>query len=56
MIDKMTNPMYNDPCTIALSKEQQYRDTLDWDDILSPDEYLDHLDKRLYERSNRMYD
>ena len=27
-------------------------DCLDWDDLLSPDEYLDHLDQRLYERSN----
>lgn len=54
-VDKMNQIQYNDPCTIALSKEQQYKDTLDWDDILSPDEYLDHLDKRLYERSQRQY-
>lgn len=28
-----------------------YRDSQDWDDILSPEEYLDRLDQRLYERS-----
>ena len=52
MIDKMNQIQYNDPCTIALQYEQQYRDMLDWDDLLSPDEYLDHLDQRLYEQSN----
>ena len=52
MIDKMNQIQYNDPCTIALSKEQEYRDTLDWDDLLSPDEYLDHLDRKLYKRSH----
>jgi len=51
----MNDFTYTDPCTIALSHEQQYRDTLDWDDILTPDEYLDHVDKRLYERSQGRY-
>ena len=51
MIDKMNQIQYNDPCTIALSYQQQILDTLDWDDLLSPDEYLDHLDRRNYERS-----
>lgn len=31
------------------------RDDLDWDDVMNPDEYLDHLDKRLYERSQGYY-
>lgn len=48
----MNQDLYTDPCTIALSHDQQYRDTLDWDDLLSPDEYLDHLDRKLYEQSN----
>ena len=50
-MSSMSENMYNDPCTIALQHEQQYRDTLDWDDLMQPDEYLDHLDRRLYERS-----
>ena len=53
MLDKSSHFTYTDPCTIALQYEQQYRDTLDWDDLLSPDEYLDHLDRKLYEQSNR---
>ena len=32
------------------------RDDLDWDDVMKPDEYLDHLDRRLFERSQRIYD
>ena len=48
----MTEYKYTSPCMIALQYEQQYRDMLDWDDLLSPDEYLDHLDQRLYEQSN----
>ena len=47
-----TNTMIHD----YYNSDYTERDDLDWDDVLSPDEYLDHLDKRLYERSNRMYD
>lgn len=32
------------------------REDLDWDDMLTPDQYLDHLDRRLFEKSNRFYD
>lgn len=46
--NSMTHDYYNSDYT--------ERDDLDWDDVLSPDEYLDHLDKRQYERSQRIYD
>ena len=46
--NKMTHDYYN--------SDYNERDDLDWDDVMKPDEYLDHLDKRQYERSQRIYD
>jgi hypothetical protein len=46
--NKMIHDYYNSDYT--------ERDDLDWDDVMKPDEYLDHLDQRLYERSQRIYD
>lgn len=48
----MSESTYQDPCTIALQYEQFYQDMLDWDDLLTPEEYLDRLDQRNYEKSN----
>ena len=48
----MTNTMIHD----YYNSDYIERDDLDWDDVMKPDEYLDHLDKRLYERSQRIYD
>ena len=46
--NSMTHDYYNSDYT--------ERDDLDWDVVLSPDEYIYYLDKCLYARSNRMYD
>ena len=54
---------YTDPCTLALQTDKQldqlfreidtmYRDTLCVEEQLSNDEYLDKLDRKLYEQSN----
>lgn len=59
----MMNHTYTDPCTLALQTDKQldqlfreidtmYRDTLCVEEQLSNDEYLDKLDRKLYEQSN----
>ena len=47
-----TNTMHHD----YYNTDYTEREDLDWDDMLTPDQYLDHLDRRQYERSNRFYD
>jgi hypothetical protein len=58
MIDKMNQIQYNDPCTIALETDKlfmqiddMYRETLCVEEQLSNQEYLDKIDRKLYERS-----
>jgi hypothetical protein len=52
----MTHSQYNQMNQNYYNTDYIEREDLDWDDVMNPDEYLDHLDRRLYERSNRMYD
>jgi len=52
MLDKMNDFTYTDPCTIALSHDQQLYESMCVEEQLSNDEYLDKLDKRLYQRSH----
>lgn len=44
---------YTDPCTIALQYDQQLYESMCVEEQLSNEEYLDKLDRKLYEQSNR---
>lgn len=63
MLDKMNDSTYTDPCTIAMNYESQtdqlfrevdemYRESMCWEEQLSNEEYLDKLDRKLYQRSH----
>jgi len=63
MLDNSSSFTYTDPCTIAMTHQQEtdqlfrqidemYRDTLCVEEQLSNEEYLDKLDRKLYQRSH----